>query len=78
MTRTQQRQFVRRLTKEIRDQIVNAISASNVPAEWDGHELRCLLAERFERSAQMTAIRKDPRGRRAREYRNTIRISSTL
>jgi hypothetical protein len=78
LTPAQQRNFVKDLTASIRDSVVNAISAGNVPAEWDGHELRCYLADRFEQDAKMSAIRKEPRSRRAREYRNTIQTSSTL
>jgi hypothetical protein len=78
MTRSDQRKFVRGLTASIRDSVLQSIATGDVPAEWDGHELRCLLANRFEQSAQMTYIRKEPRSRRTREFNNTIRTTPSL
>jgi hypothetical protein len=49
-----------------------------VPARWDGHELRCWLAERFESNAAMSCIKRDPRSRRAREYREHMLVTPNL
>ncbi len=74
MTEAQQKRFVRSLSKEIADTICRSIDQGAIPQEWDGHELRSLLASRHGESAVMSVIKKEPRSRRAREFRNTVII----
>lgn len=62
-------EFVTNLCGSIRDQVIRAVP--HMPAEWDGHELRELLALLFERE-RMDSMRK---GRRAREFRNERAIN---
>lgn len=76
MTRTQQQKFVRELSRNITARIIANLKA--VPSEWDGHELRCWLAEEFADAATMSAIRKEPRSRRARDYRSRMLILPRL
>jgi hypothetical protein len=73
MTRKLQIQFVRDLSRAIASEIITQIKMGVVPKEWDGHELRVLLADLHEESACMSCIRRTPQGRAARNYRNTIR-----
>lgn len=64
MTPEDQREFISDLTLAVRTKILNA----DIPAEWDGIELRQYIADKFaEQVADM------PRTRR-REYSNTILI----
>lgn len=64
MTPEQQREFISDLTLAVRTKILNA----DIPADWDGIELRQYIADKFaEQVADM------PRARR-REYSNTILI----
>lgn len=74
MTKAQQKQFVKGMSKTIADDIIRAITSGNIPATWDGHELRMLLAERHAQSGRMTLIQNEPSSRRAREYRNVCTI----
>ena len=76
MTKKQQMNFVRELTENIASEVVATIRSGKVPDDWDGHELRCLLAEKFEASARMSQIKDEPRSKRAREYRNTVIINN--
>lgn len=50
MNRAEQHEFVRDLTKTIRDGVLRDIAEGAVPETWDGLELRQLLADRFEAS----------------------------
>lgn len=78
MTRKEQARFVRELTRNITKQVVTTIQQGRVPEEWDGHELRVLLADRFNESASMSLLRKDGRARRSRAYRNAVMIGNLL
>ncbi len=70
----QQVEFVRELCGTIEDEVVRAIKEGQLPSQWDGHELRVLLAERFSASASMSEIRSNPRGKRARDYKTARSI----
>ena len=62
------RQFVIDLCDSIRDGILADIDAEKVPEEWDGHELRQLIADRF---ADRALFRKMT-GWKLREYKNAV------
>ena len=62
MTIEEQRTFVSDLTLAVRTKILNA----DIPAEWDGFELRQYIADRF---AEQVA---DMGKQRRREYSKTI------
>jgi hypothetical protein len=72
MNKTQQKKFVRDLSTSIVQECLGKIRDGQVPENWDGHELRCWLADKFEDAASMSIIRKEPRSKAAKEYRNTI------
>ena len=76
MTRTQQKKFVKELATRVANEIREQILSGKIPEEWDGHELRCLLADRFNASADMSVIKAEPRQRRARNYRNTVLVNN--
>lgn len=44
--------------------------ANRMPDEWDGHELRTLLSEKF--AQETTPCMNDKRGRRYRDYQNEV------
>lgn len=75
MTKTAQKRLVRDVARVLVDQVSTAIDAGNVPSDWDGHELRPLMADLAVADAAVSDIRKNPRSRRARAYRNTRLIS---
>ena len=64
--------FVCNLTESIKSQFAEAHRQGEVPAEWDGLELRQWLADKF---ANETC----PLGRkRLKDYRNTVAVSNKL
>ena len=48
MKRKDQIKFVRELTKSIGDSIIQKIQDGSLPEEWDGIEIRALLAQKAE------------------------------
>lgn len=76
MTRTEQKTFVKDLTKTVTKSILASITSKNIPADWDGHELRALLADKFTWQACGSIITKEPRSSRARSYHNTYLIAN--
>lgn len=66
MTRTEQIRFVRDLTGQVKNSLLADIG--RVPEEWDGHELRQWIADRFQESSYTLKTDK----RRYREYRNAV------
>ena len=70
MTKQQQQNLVRELAATLAEGICDRIAASQVPEAWDGHELRCLFADKAKEAACGTHIRAEPRSARARSYLN--------
>lgn len=75
MTKEQQRQFVREISNSISNEICSHICEGKIPPEWNGHELRVLLAEKHAESGRMSCISKDGRSSRARAFRNHCLIN---
>lgn len=76
MTRYEQRCLVQDLTWDIANEICNNITMGLVPKEWEGHELRVLLADKFDAAAKMSLVRRSPRSSRAKGYRNTVLVNN--
>lgn len=74
MNLKEQHAFIRELCDNVRDSLLKR----QFPEEWDGHELRVLIAERFEQAAQMSLIKREPQRKRARDYRNTVLVTALL
>lgn len=72
MTQREQKNFVQVLSDNIAREIIDDIDRGHIPPDWDGHELRCLLEDKHRSSASMSTIRRSPRSKAAREYKNTI------
>jgi len=70
MTKPEQRRFVRELVANVRADLVKNVK--NVPDNWDGHELRQWIADRFQESSWMI---KAPENRgRYRAYKHDVRV----
>ncbi len=78
MNKSRQKALVRDLTKRVTADILEQIRAGKIPPEWDGHELRCLVADHFIDCASMSIIRQHPKRGRARDYRNTVLINNLV
>lgn len=73
MTPIQKRAFIDELINNVHSEIVNRIP--KMPDEWDGHELRRYIADKFNDSA-MTVGKDKSYARRFREYKNTVIIQN--
>lgn len=51
------------------------IKAGKIPKEWDGHELRSLVAHKCDSSAARTVIHKERRSRRAKDFWDLVIFS---
>lgn len=67
-------EFIRDLTSNVVKSILAKVP--EMPAEWDGHELREYLADEFARNR--SALMREPRSRRLRDYRNTVNVTGGL
>lgn len=76
MNKKTQIHFVKELSNNILARIVQQIRDGKTPENWDGHELRALVALGFEQSAAMSLVRTEPRSKRARDYKNTVIVNN--
>ena len=70
MKKREQIKLVKDLTKSVAEGVVEAIRAGKIPEDWDGIELRQLLADKFE-------FERIEMGRkRKKDYRNTVLVDN--
>lgn len=67
LTTKDKKTFIRNLCNSVRDELIAKVK--DMPEEWDGMELRELLAEKFKRETY--DVMKDNR-KRLRAYRNEV------
>jgi len=72
MTRDEKLRFIRAMCNEVRNIALEAVEF--MPDEWDGHELRQYLADKF--ACEVSNAMQDKRSKRAREYRRVIQITN--
>ena len=77
MDREEQKELVSALCNDVRDEIQFKITIGKIPENWDGIELRELVADKF---AQDTYFGKrwsnTKRGTRYKDYKNTVLINN--
>jgi hypothetical protein len=66
MNSTEQKQFVIELSNNITKKILENINTGKIPEDWDGTELRWLLADKFADAATYK------NAGRKRKYNNTV------
>jgi hypothetical protein len=71
MTSDEQINFVKTLAEEIVECVLDDILNDKIPTDWDGIELRQLLADRFTRSVFKGTLT----GARLRDYKNIVLIN---
>jgi len=74
VTKLEQMKFVQQLVGNVEQEIQELFLKGRIPAEWDGHELRELIAEKF--AECRSAIMREPRSKRLKDYRNTVLVSN--
>lgn len=70
MNKQEREQFVEDLIANVKDGLLRAVD--RLPAEWDGHELRQLVADRF---AEVSWALKNNK-KRLKDYRNFMNTHS--
>ena len=74
MNTAEKTKFVADLCGAVVADITAKIEAGKIPAEWDGHELRALLDEKFHgEAARSLALM---RGKRLRDFKNTVIVDN--
>ena len=76
MTKTDQKRIVREFTTSIRDEVLAQIRAGKIPKEWDGNELRSLVAHKCDSNAARTKIHQERRSRRAKDFWNHVIVAN--
>lgn len=70
MTLAEKADFVAELIDSVHAKILDRME--RLPADWDGHELRQLLADCFAREVVSSIMR----GRRLKDYRNAVLVNN--
>jgi hypothetical protein len=70
MTKAEQVQFIKELSASVTKQLEEEIMMDKIPLDWNGIELRQLLAERFNRST----FKMDRR--RMKAYNNAVVVNN--
>lgn len=68
MTQEEKKEFVLALSDSVLRSVLEALPRT--PEDWDGHELRQLLADRFAASTYRMTLR------RKRDYENTVMVQN--
>lgn len=78
MIKNAQISFVNELCMRMALEIATKIDDGEIPEEWDGHELRALIADKAIANASRSTVRANPRHARAKAYKNTILTTNIL
>lgn len=76
MTKDEKITFIQRLTSAVATDLVDRVNAGDIPEDWDGHELREILARKFDR--ERSEVMSDKRSRRYRDYGRAILTNRAL
>lgn len=71
MENSEKVQFVNALTDTIREKVLEEIKKGTIPENWDGIELRWLLADRA-----ASVVMSDRKGPRYKAYQNTVIVKN--
>lgn len=75
MTKTEQKTFIKELTANVAKDMLALVDAGKVPEDWDGHELRQWIADRY---AQVSfgSFADNKRAKRFQAYRNAVIVNN--
>jgi len=68
MTKAEQREFIKTFCDTMRDAALSKVD--QMPDNWDGHELRSYLSEKF--AFEITGQMQNKRDKRVKDFYNTI------
>ena len=73
--RQDQHRFVSEWFKSYENHLHQVINSGGIPENWDGHELQCLIAAYAAEGASISVIAREPRRKRAKDFKNHLRIT---
>jgi len=73
MNAKEQKAFVRDLGKNVLAELYADVDEGRIPKEWDGIELRQLMADRFDACVFKKGYLE---GKRKRDYKNTVLVNN--
>jgi len=76
MNKEEQMNFVLDHARIISHEICLMIAKDRIPKEFDGHEFRVLLSDKFKDSARMSLLRRHPHSKRNKDFQNWKSITS--
>lgn len=76
LTKSEKRKYVRDYAGSFVDDIIAKIDGDKIPENWDGHEIRVWFADKMADDARCSLIRRFPRRKRARDYRNDVVVNN--
>jgi hypothetical protein len=62
--------FIENFVTSVKDELISKIQKGDVPSEWDGHELRSWVHEKF--AYEVTSTMRDKRSARAKNFKNEL------
>lgn len=74
MNKTEKINFIQRITCSIATELIDKVESGAIPEDWDGHELRQLLADKF--AHETSSLLREPRSKRMKDYRNTVIVNN--
>lgn len=75
MNKEEQIEFVIQLTDNVKNEILQKINKNKIPENWDGIELRWLIADKFS-DVVFGGFEKKNQRRRAKEFNNYVLINN--
>ena len=76
MTKDEKIAFIQKLTAAVAADLIDKVQSGAIPGDWDGHELREILARKFDR--ERSCLMSSKRGARRRDYDRVIAITPEL
>lgn len=71
LEKEKKKELVSNLVESVRQEIIKLIDNGKIPEEWNGHELRQLIADKF--NYEKTQVMK---GNRLKDYKNTVYLNN--
>ena len=74
MTKTEKITFIQNITSSVAAELIDKVESGAVPEDWDGHELRQLLADKF--AHEVSSLMRETRSKRVKAYRSTVIVNN--
>lgn len=72
LSKEEKAEFVEELVESVTRSIQALIASDKIPEDWDGHELRHFIADKFD----FERMHRVMTGKRLKDYRNTVILNN--